>query len=163
VSALASGGSTVLELVADVTLQPPGKQSVRGTPNPQIADSVRRSLQSTLYYDPAAPGNYSSNIFANAPPVGLSFAVFAVVAGKEVKLGSLTCPAGATRGVGLDGYAAFGSLFPASQHTGGPRLSNKLRITLIFRSDPSPAINSTDVFDYWEGTIEMRDVPVTSP
>jgi len=33
-------------------------------------------------------------------------------------------------------------------------------MTIILRSDPEPAVHSTDVTDYWDGTIEMKDVPV---
>ena len=158
VSGTTAPGSGAFELSADVTLQPADRPSVRGIPNPQIADSIQRCLDPFFSYA-RVPAQFSV-LSAKAPPANLSFAVYAVIVGKEAKLGDFSCTAGTNWGWGMQCHDAFSPLFPAMQPAKGFPLSLTPHITLILRSDPSPAINSTDIFDYWEGEIELKDVPV---
>ena len=55
----------------------------------------------------------------------------------------------------------FERLFPGTQPSRAVYQTVPMpNVTIILRSDPAPAINTTDVFDYWNGTIEMKDVPI---
>jgi hypothetical protein len=96
----------------------------------------------------------------NSSSIAVSFNIYALIKGKEYLLGGIACPANGGRASwGMDCQTdpvPFNLLFASSP----PVASQRPLVTIIFRSDPGPAINSTDVSDYWDGTIELKDVPV---
>jgi hypothetical protein len=58
------------------------------------------------------------------------------------------------------GGAPWHELFPSSQMA-TPASAAPRRVDVILRSDPGPAAGSTNVFDFWDGVIEFKDLPVT--
>jgi hypothetical protein len=149
-----------MDLSGPVALMSSTRPTVRAVANPSLAEAIRKGLRPDLQMKSKVHPWESAGISVDNAPVGLSFKVYGVAGGKEVEIGSFACPAGTQ-----NHSWGFGSDHPLAQllSTTPPTTASSVpgpHVTIVLRADPEPAIHSTDVTDYWDGTIELKDVPV---
>jgi hypothetical protein len=150
-----------IDMIRSIRVQPATQPTVKAVPNPALASAIKTGLTIELNYTLGTPRGYDSDVTINSTPVALSFNIYVLIDGNEAMLGSFACPAGTVNNSwGLDNSDALRPLLAATQP--GASGAAQPHATVIFRSDPTPAINSTDVFNYWDGQIVMKDVPITS-
>jgi hypothetical protein len=143
------------------TLLPASQPSVRAVADPAMGDAIRNSLKVDMEVSARGNGFSSrSEVTVDGTPVALSFDVFVVIDGKEYPAFSFACPAGTKAYTwSLRLQAPLQSLVIPGATT-RPHGSVIGHATVLFRSDPAPAIESVDTFDYWDGTIVFKDVPI---
>lgn len=117
--------------------------------NPELRAAVEKSVRVTEF-GYVRPEYFEFTLEANTPPVNLAFECFARVDGKEVRLGDVAFK----RGAGRHSYGM-----------GAYRLEplNPKRADIILRPSPKAAAGTVDLFDYWDGEIVFKDVPVANP
>ena len=154
--------SESIDLAGSANILPATQPTVKAVSNPQMAEAIRKCLSAELQAQLGPNSSRESMIWLDPAPAAVSFNVFVVIRGKEYQLGSFSGPAGAGRhGWGMMSQdVPFALLFASSQPASTTQPAAPPLLSVIFRSDPAPAIDSTDVTDYWDGTIELKDVPV---
>jgi hypothetical protein len=154
--------SESIDLAGNAKILPATQPTVKAVSNPQMAEAIRKCLSAELQAQLGPNSSRESMIWLDPAPAAVSFNVFVVFRGKEYQLGSFSGPAGAGRhGWGMMSQdVPFALLFASSQPASTTQPAAPPLLSVIFRSDPAPAIDSTDVTDYWDGTIELKDVPV---
>ena len=95
----------------------------------------------------ASPFSVSGMVdVAGVLPLGIAFEVFGRFDDREVRLGSLACPAGKSQ-------HSFGVSATLEEPPG-------TTVDVILRASHEAAENSLNVFEYWQGELVFKDVPV---
>jgi len=97
--------------------------------------------------DSASPVGLNGMVdVAGALPVGIAFDVFVRLGDREIRIGSLACPAGKSQ-------HSFGVSATLEELPG-------TTVDVILRASHEAAENSLNVFEYWQGELVFKDVPV---
>ena len=134
----------------DVTVNvlPATRPSVTVHHDPSLQTAMQQAVfvHSTELSSAGGTPNLGLQIETRKNPVAISFQVVARAGLQEWNLGTFALSAG-----------TVDNIFLCSQRIPGFHADH---IDVILRPDPAPAIKSIDVFDYWDGEIVIKDVPV---
>ena len=150
-------GSEFPDLKQTIEVLPASQPSVRAVPNPSVEEKIRSGISVEWQIASTSPMNYNCNVIVNQTPVALSFDVYIRTDGKERKIGSFATPPRTHQAAWM--LQTDHSLPVNFGYVVAPPGSGS-HGTLILCLAPGPAINSVDVFDYWDGTIELKDIPI---
>lgn len=140
-----------VELKSSFNLVPSSQPTAKLITDPSLRAAIEQSLtcREATYEQTWSPKQLNVSIHVNNNPVGIGFDVFAVFDGKEVKLGSFSCPAGRkNHGWGMsDQIPGF----------------DKPVIDIVLKPNLKTALSTTDTFEVWDGRVTIKNVPVKFP
>jgi hypothetical protein len=115
--------------------------------SPKWQTSIQRDLKVLLWYDKERPSSVECSMYILHPPLGLGFDVYLRIKGQTKKIGSFACPAGPDPVWLFIGTADY-------TQSDGP-------VDVVLYSSKSPAIESIDTYEVWEGGMIFKGVKVT--
>lgn len=135
-----------IPLQANWTLASTEHQPVTPIDDPSVAAAIEAGILVSLVRQSGKPDQVSGSLSMRPAQYPLAFEVFARQGDREVRLTSISLPAGDTK------RQSF------LDQTGG--IEGNV-VDLIFRPSADVARRTVDMTQYWNGTIEIKDVPIT--
>jgi hypothetical protein len=142
------------KLALPFELHPADRPTVKIVKN----DALRKQIEDCLKVTQLTLGKWSRDqlsitVQTQPPPVGIGFETFIRVRGEEVSIGKFARPAGRSA-------HGFGTGTTAPQSLMKMNNDDPIKqVDIIFRSSPAAAAATLDVFEIWEGEIELKDQP----
>jgi hypothetical protein len=139
-------------LDAVFNLHPADEPTVKVIHDPSLRAGVEAALScNQATYGPSWNAKHLGiQIDVGPLPVGVGYDVYALIRGKEVKLGGIACP--------------------KKPNTGGFGFGNEVNppfddptVDLILKPSVDAAIGTTDTFEIWDGEVTIKNVKVTRP